>query len=126
MRRTLSDRLRITRLFDAYGPLLTDRQQRLLHLYFHDDLSFSEIAERLEVTRQAVYDALRRATGELERFEGLLGVVVATEAADRRRRALRERVTALEASVARLADRVGSEAVGEITHKVAALRRAAR
>lgn len=126
MRRTLNDRLRITRLFDAYGRLLTDRQQRLLNLYFHDDLSFTEIAERFEVTRQAVYDALRRATGELERLEALLGVVVSTAAAARRRRAVTEQLAALEASVARLAARVGTEAVGEITHEVAALRRVAR
>ncbi|HEY6102318.1 MAG TPA: sigma factor-like helix-turn-helix DNA-binding protein [bacterium] len=126
MRRTLNDRLRITRLFDAYGRLLTDRQQRLLNLYFHDDLSFTEIAERFEVTRQAVYDALRRSTGELERLEALLGVVVSTDAAARRRRALTEQLATLEASVARLAARVGTEAVGEITHEVAALRRVAR
>ena len=126
MRRSFNDRLRITRLFDAYGRLLTDRQQRLLDLYFHDDLSFTEIAERFDVTRQAVYDALRRATDELERLEVLLGVVVSTDAASRRRRALSEHLAALEASIARLAARLGPEAVGEITHEVAALRRAAR
>src|SRR3989304_3269759 len=60
MQRHLSDRLRIIQLFDAYGRLLTDRQQRLLRLYLHDDLSLSEIAERAEVTRPAVYDAGRR------------------------------------------------------------------
>lgn len=126
MQRTLSDRLRIIRLFDAYGRLLTERQQRLLRLYLHDDLSLSEIAERFKVTRQAVYDALRRATDELERLEVLLRMADSAEAADRRRRALAERVGALEASVARLAARVGPEAIGEITHEVAALRRAAR
>jgi predicted DNA-binding protein YlxM (UPF0122 family) len=98
----------------------------MLRLYFHDDLSLSEIAERFEVTRQAIYDALRRSTDDLERFEGVLRIVEVGEAVDRRRRALAERVAALEASVARLAARVGSGAVGEITDEVAALRRIAR
>jgi hypothetical protein len=126
MQRQLSDRLRITRLFDAYGRLLTERQQRLVRLYFHVDLSLSEIAERFQVTRQAIYDALRRSTDELERVEALLRMVESTGAADRRRRALAERFAALEASVARLAALVGPEAVGEIMGEVAALRRAAQ
>jgi len=126
MNRTLAGRLRITRLFDVYGRLLTDRQQRLLRLYFHDDLSLSEIAERFAVTRQAVYDALRRSTEELERLEDALRLVVAAEAEDRRYRVLAERVAALEAAVTRLAAHLGPEAVGELTDEVAALRRAAR
>ena len=126
MPRDLNDRLRFISLFDAYGRLLTDRQQRMLRLYFHDDLSLSEIAERFEVTRQAVYDALRRSTDALERVEALLRVVESDEAAGRRRRALAGRFAALEASVARLAVRVGPEAVGEITQEVAALRHAAQ
>ncbi len=65
----------------------------------------------------------RRITDDLE---ALLGVVASTDAAARRRRALSERVAAVEASVARLAARVGPEAVGELTHEVAALRRVAR
>lgn len=113
------------RLYDAYGRLLTERQERLLRLYLHDDLSLSEIAERFEVTRQAVYDALRRSTDELERVEALLRMVESADAADRRRRVYAERLIALEASLARLAARVGPEAVGEIMEEVAALRRAA-
>jgi hypothetical protein len=126
MDRTLTGRLRAVRLSDAYGRLLTQRQQRLLHLYFHDDLSFGEIAERFAVTRQAVYDALRRATNELERFESLLGLVESGTSTERRRHALAERIAALEASVARLTARVGADAAGEIARKVAAVRRAAR
>jgi len=126
MPRHLADRLRIIRLFDAYGRLLTTRQQRLLRLYFHDDLSLSEIADLFDVTRQAVYDALRRSTVELERVETLLRIVEAEAAAGRRRRTLMARFAALETSVARVAARVGEEAVDEITQEVAALRRAAQ
>lgn len=126
MQRTLQNRLRITRLFDIYGGLLTDRQRRLLGLYLHDDLSLSEIAECDAVTRQAVYDALRRSTEELERLDEVLRLAAAADAAGRRHRLLAERVAAVESAVARLAARLGSEAVEEITAEVAGLRRAAR
>ena len=56
-------------LFDFYGPLLTERQQNVFDLYFNDDLSLGEIAEELLVSRQAVYDTLRRVGLVLEDFE---------------------------------------------------------
>lgn len=125
MARALAERLRITRLFDTYGRLLTAQQQRWLRLYFHDDLSLGEIAERFAVTRQAVHDTLRRSTDELERFESLLHLVETGGTAERRRRALAARLAALEESVARLAARLGPEAAGELLAEVTALRRAA-
>ncbi len=126
MQRTLTDRLRIIRLFDAYGRLLTERQQLLLRLYFHEDFSLSEIAERIEVTRQAVFDALRRSTGELERLDASLQMLDASAAVLRRKRQLEERLAALEAAVVRLSARVGAPAVHEVVQEVAALRRAAQ
>lgn len=71
----LGNRLHIIHLFDVYGGLLTTRQQRLMRLYYHDDLSLGEIAERRRITRQAVYDSLRRSMVELTRFEQHLGLV---------------------------------------------------
>lgn len=75
MAENLGSRLRVIHLFDAYGTLLTLRQQRLMRFYYHDDLSLGEIAARLRITRQAVYDGLRRAIGELSRLERHLGIV---------------------------------------------------
>ena len=75
MNSRLGNRLHIIYLFDAYGELLTTRQQRLMRQYYHDDLSLGEIAERLRITRQAVSDSLHRSVGELARFERHLGLV---------------------------------------------------
>ena len=61
--------LRMSLLFDFYGPLLTDRQQEVYQLYFHDDLSLGEIGEQLGVSRQAVYDILRRSAAIVEDYE---------------------------------------------------------
>lgn len=75
MRRDLAKRLLTIQLFETYGGLLTARQQRLMRLYYFDDLSLAEIAERLRITRQAVHDSLQRSMEELIRLEEHLGLV---------------------------------------------------
>jgi 16S rRNA (guanine1207-N2)-methyltransferase len=75
MDRTLADRDRANRLFDAYGALLTARQQELLRRYFQQDLSLGEIAAQMRVSRQAVHDGLQRALGALGRYEAALKLV---------------------------------------------------
>lgn len=62
-------------LIDFYGPLLTDKQQYVLNLYYENDLSLSEIAEELNITRQAVFDILKRAEYSLLEYEKKLGLV---------------------------------------------------
>lgn len=47
-------------LIDIYSSLLTNKQQQVLNLHYSDDLSLSEIATILEISRQAVYDLLNR------------------------------------------------------------------
>jgi len=37
--RSLADRTAVIRLFDAYAGLLTARQQLLVRMYYHEDLS---------------------------------------------------------------------------------------
>ncbi|WP_221469603.1 YlxM family DNA-binding protein [Cohnella nanjingensis] len=62
-------------LFDFYGPLLTEKQQTFLKYYFHDDYSLGEIAADAGVSRQAVYEHLKRAEQVLESYERKLGLV---------------------------------------------------
>lgn len=66
---------RVNLLYDFYGPLLTERQRRFMELYYQQDLSLGEIAMECGVTRQAVYDTLRRAEAALEGYEEKLGLV---------------------------------------------------
>ena len=51
---------RMNTLFEFYGSLLTDKQQEYLHLYYAEDYSLGEIASEFDVSRQAVYDNIRR------------------------------------------------------------------
>lgn len=61
-------------LLSFYGPLLTERQQKLLALYCEEDFSLSEIAMREGISRQGVYDAVRKGARQLEAYEQLLGL----------------------------------------------------
>ncbi|NMA92321.1 MAG: hypothetical protein GX973_04280 [Firmicutes bacterium] len=65
---------RVNYLLDIYGSLLTSRQKNALQLYFINDLTLSEIALKFRISRQAVYDLIRRAVGALERLEERLSI----------------------------------------------------
>lgn len=62
-------------LFDFYGKLLTEKQQEMLALYYEQDLSLGEIAEEFKVSRQAIYDVIKRSEKILEQYEEKLGLV---------------------------------------------------
>lgn len=66
--------LRMGILFDLYGALLTEKQRRCLEMHFLDDLSLSEIADEYGVSRQAVYDIVRRSELVLNDYEAKLGL----------------------------------------------------
>ncbi|MBP5212364.1 MAG: DNA-binding protein [Pyramidobacter sp.] len=69
----LERRIRVSRLYDLYGPLLTERQRRVYELRELDDLSLSEISSELAISRQGVSDQLSRVRDRLEEIESLLG-----------------------------------------------------
>ncbi len=64
---------RVIMLKDVYGPLLTDKQAQVLSWYYEQDLSLTEIAELLDISKQAVYDLLRRSEKTLQEYEKRLG-----------------------------------------------------
>ncbi|MBC8588813.1 YlxM family DNA-binding protein [Paratissierella segnis] len=65
----------IGNLYDFYGKLLSNRQHQAIEYYYIDDLSLSEIGEELNITRQGVFDTLRRAEQKLYHYEEILGLV---------------------------------------------------
>lgn len=62
-------------LLDFYGQLLTKRQQDIFDLHYNGDYSLGEIAEELNISRQGVYDSLKRGRATLEELESKLGLV---------------------------------------------------
>lgn len=71
----MEDFAKTSMLFDIYGGLLTDKKKRVMEMYHEDDMSLSEIAEELEVSRAAVYDSLRSAESLLHSYEEKLGIL---------------------------------------------------
>lgn len=56
-------------LYSFYGSLLTDLQQKTFEYYYFDDLSLAEIALELKVSRNAVFDTIKKVECYLEDFE---------------------------------------------------------
>ena len=59
-------------LLDFYGKLLTDRQREIMSLYYEDNLSLTEVAEELNISKQGVSDSLKRSEKILYETEGKL------------------------------------------------------
>ena len=60
--------LRVNQLLSYYGELLTKKQQAIMKTYYEEDFSLAEIAEDHKISRQAVYDNLKRAEKAFRRF----------------------------------------------------------
>ena len=62
-------------LFDFYGELLTAKQKQILEYYYDDDYSLAEIAEVMAVTRQGIFDVIKRSKAMMETYEEKLGLI---------------------------------------------------
>ncbi|MEQ6375298.1 putative DNA-binding protein [Bacillaceae bacterium S4-13-58] len=60
---------RVNYLFDFYQELLTPKQRNYMEMYYLEDLSLGEISESFDVSRQAVFDNIRRTEAMLEDYE---------------------------------------------------------
>ena len=60
---------RMNYLYDFYQSLLTPKQRNYMSLYYLDDYSLGEIAEEYSISRQAVYDNIKRTEQMLEEYE---------------------------------------------------------
>ena len=61
--------VRQTLLFDFYGELLTEHQKSVYSDVISEDLSYSEIAESYNISRQGVFDLIKRCDRILEGYE---------------------------------------------------------
>lgn len=62
-------------LLDFYGALLSEKQRKSLTLYYNDDLSLSEVAQELNITRQGVHNLINRSGDMLFDYEEKLGLL---------------------------------------------------
>lgn len=68
----MSKNFEISVLLDLYGKLLTEKQYDMLDLYYNDDFSLAEIAEHYDISRQGVYDSIKRGEELLINYEKVL------------------------------------------------------
>ena len=66
--------LELSVLYDYYGALLTETQQSICDMYYNQNLSLTEIAEDLGITKQGVRDALKKSEKLLFKFENSLQI----------------------------------------------------
>lgn len=78
----------VIELYDIYKVLLTAKQREYIELYYHEDLSLSEIADELGVSRNAVHDNIRRSEKLLVGYEEKLEIYEK----DRKRRGFYDKI----------------------------------
>ena len=57
------------RLFETYENILTENQKEYFKNYYFFDMSLQEIAENFNISRNAVYDQIKRTVANLEYYE---------------------------------------------------------
>lgn len=77
-------------LFDFYGELLTLHQQDVYKAIVFEDLSLSEVAEQFGISRQGVFDLIKRCNRQLAGYEQKLHLVEKFDNARRQVEQLRE------------------------------------
>ena len=75
--------LNIGFLLDFYGDILKERRKDALDFYYNNDMSLSEIAEEMGISRQGVRDLIKKAEEELLFYEEKLGLAKKFESAQK-------------------------------------------
>ena len=71
----IEERVELSILYDFYGALLKENQQRMFEACILEDYNFTEIAQEEGISRQGVYDSIRRSTKQLREYEERLGLL---------------------------------------------------
>lgn len=87
-------------LFDCYQSLLTDKQRQMMDLYYNQDLTLAEIAEELQISRQGVYDHLKRTVHILEQYEAKMMLLQTFQRQSRLIQSLKQMAANLESRLA--------------------------
>ena len=75
MESSLEKKQRVNLLMDCYLDLLTDKQKEYFEEYYFNNLSYSEMAENFDVSRNAIFKQLHITTDKLEEYERVLGLL---------------------------------------------------
>ena len=68
----MEERVYIISLYDYYGKLLTEKQQKYFEDYYFDNLTMEEIAENDKISKNAVSKQLISIKEKLKYYENML------------------------------------------------------
>lgn len=71
----IEEHIKLSKLFDVYGKLLSQRQFEVFDKYLNLDIGESELARLSGESRQSIYDAINKAKKQLISFEEKCKVV---------------------------------------------------
>lgn len=71
----MEDVVYYSELYDIYKELLTEKQKKYFEDYYFNNLSFSEISENYQVSRNAVYRQVSITKSLLEEYEDKLNLL---------------------------------------------------
>lgn len=71
----MEDILYFNELYDLYSGLLTEKQRLYFEDYYFNNLSFSEMAENYDVSRNAIFKQIHIVTDKLKEYEEILGLL---------------------------------------------------
>lgn len=74
-KKDLKNRNEIILLIDIYGELLTEKQRKILELYFFDDFALVEIACINESSRQSILYSINKSVEQLYALEKKLKIL---------------------------------------------------
>ena len=71
----IEKKIKISMLNQIYGNLLTNNQKQCIEDYYNNDLSLTEIAENINISRQGVRDVIKKGENRLFEYEEKLGIM---------------------------------------------------
>lgn len=112
----LKRRIYFNLLYDFYSPLLTDRQRKVYETLCFSDLTLSEAAEVLGISRQAVYMLANNVMQKLEGIERDLCFAMNTRQLEDRIRQLEQENKSLRERLRLANNKEGGEFESCLTH----------
>ncbi len=71
----LQEAITLSMYYDFYGELLSEHHKTIFEDYIWNDMSLAEIAEECDMSRQGVYDIVKRCSKKLHDYEERLHLV---------------------------------------------------
>ena len=103
--------IKISILCQIYGKLLTEKQYQVLDDYYNNDLSLSEIAENLNITRQAFIDNINKRENKIFEYEEKLNVMKKTMEQE-------EKIAIVLSEIAKIQSKSSDKEVGKILEHI--------